>query len=98
MDKLLSYLIRLTPAISGGAAERVHQLREELCPEIAGTSAFGVSLACLIGKSYDFAVYRVVQGFFPGGIRLKMRFDIADSQVDALFRLTHDTSDPAYVK
>jgi hypothetical protein len=59
---------------------------EEVCPEIAKTSAIGVSLACLIGKSYDFAVYRVVQGFFPGGIRLKMWFGIADSQVDALFR------------
>jgi hypothetical protein len=46
------------------------------------------SLACLIAKSYDFTVYRVVQGFFPGGIRLKMRFGIADSQVDALFRIT----------
>jgi hypothetical protein len=34
---------------------------EEVCPEIAKTSAIGVSLACLIGKSYDFAVYRVVQ-------------------------------------
>lgn len=37
-----------------------HQLREEVSPEIAGTRAFGVSLACLIGKSYDFAVYRDV--------------------------------------
>ncbi len=35
----------------------------------------------------SFAIYRVVQGFFPGGIRLKMRFGIADSQVDALFRI-----------
>jgi hypothetical protein len=54
-----------------------------VCAEIAKTSAFGVSLASLIGKSYDFAVYRVVQGFFPGGIRLKMRFGTADSQLDA---------------
>jgi hypothetical protein len=46
-----------------------------------------VLLACLIRKSYDFAVCRVVQGFFQGGIRLKIRFGIADSQVDALFRL-----------
>jgi hypothetical protein len=30
-----------------------------------------VSLACSIGNPYDFAVYRVVQGFFPGGIRSK---------------------------
>jgi hypothetical protein len=26
-------------------------VRDEVCPEIAKTSAFGVSLACLIGKS-----------------------------------------------
>ncbi len=58
-----------------------------MCPEIAKTSPIDVSLAFLIGESHDFAVYRVVQGFFPGGIRLKMRFGIADSQVDALFRL-----------
>jgi hypothetical protein len=56
--------------------------------EIAKTSAIGVSLVCLIRKSYDFAVCWVVQGFFPGGIRLKMRFGIADSQVYALFRMS----------
>jgi len=44
-------------------------------------------LYCRSGNRYDFVVYRVVQGFFPGGIHLKMRFGIADSQVDALFRL-----------
>jgi hypothetical protein len=55
--------------------------------EIAQSGAIGVSLACLIGKSYGFPVYRVVQGFFLGGIHLKMRFGIAESQVDALFRL-----------
>jgi hypothetical protein len=59
-----------------------------VCAEIAKTSAFAVSLACLIRKSYDFPVYRVVQGFFPGGIRLKMRFGLTDSKVDALFRFT----------
>jgi hypothetical protein len=32
--------------------------------EIAKTSAFSVSLEYLIGKSYDFALYRVVQGVF----------------------------------
>ena len=57
--------------------------------EIPKTSVMGVSLAGLIGKSYDFAVYRVVQGFFPGGIRLKMRFGIEDSQVDALSRFKY---------
>jgi hypothetical protein len=56
--------------------------------EFAKTSLLAyLSLACLIEKSYDFEVYRVVQGFFPGGIHLKMRFGIADSQVDALFRI-----------
>jgi hypothetical protein len=35
-------------------------------------------------------VYRVVQGFFLGGIHLKKRFGIADSQVDALFRLKNE--------
>jgi hypothetical protein len=73
-----------------GLAKRIHQLREEVSPEIAKTSAIGVSLAYLIGESYDFVVYRVVQGVFPGGIRLKMRFGIADSQVDALFRFQSD--------
>jgi hypothetical protein len=58
-----------------------------VCPEIAKISPIGIFLAYLIEKSYDFAAYRVVQGFFPGGIRLKMWFGIADSQVDALFRL-----------
>jgi hypothetical protein len=47
---------------------------KEVCRKIAKTSAFGFSLACLIGKSYDFAVYRIVQAFFPGGIRLEMGF------------------------
>jgi hypothetical protein len=58
-----------------------------VCPEIAITGAFGVSLAYSTGESYDFAVYRVAQEVFPGEIRLKMRFGIADSQVDALFRI-----------
>jgi len=44
------------------------------------------AFAFLIGKSYDFVAYRVVQEFFLGGIRLKMWFGIADSKVDALFR------------
>ena len=55
------------------AAEQVHKLREEVCPEIAKTSAFGVSLACLIGKSYDFAVYQMAQGVFLGGIDVERR-------------------------
>jgi hypothetical protein len=40
------------------------------------TSLVEVSLAWLIGKSYDFAVCRIVQGFFSGGMRLEMRFGI----------------------
>jgi hypothetical protein len=52
---------------------------EHVRAEIAKNSAFGVLLASSIGKSYDFAVYRVVQGFFPGGIRLKRRFGTAAS-------------------
>jgi len=54
---------------------------EHECAEIAKASVFGVSLASLIGKSYDFAVYRVVQGLFPGGIRPKMWFGTAASHV-----------------
>ncbi len=35
-----------------------------VCPKTAKTSLIDVSLARLIGKWYDFAVYRVIQGFF----------------------------------
>jgi|GEM_PF-2128485 hypothetical protein len=73
---LRTYAAQLPGLDPKGVAKRVHQLREEVCPEIARTSAFGVSLACSIGKLYDFAVYRVVEGFFPGGIRLKMGFGV----------------------
>jgi len=55
--------------------------------QIAEIGLIGISfLRVLIGISYDFAVYQVFQGVFPGEIRLKMRFGIADSQVDELFR------------
>ncbi|GEM_PF-4528936 len=46
---------------------------------------------CRSGNRYDFEVYRVVQESFLGGIHLKMRFGIADSQVDALFRFINWT-------
>ena len=60
---------------------------EEMCLKSAKTCLIDVSVAYSIGKLYDFAVYRVVQRFFPGGIGLKMRFGVADSQIDALFRV-----------
>jgi hypothetical protein len=51
---------------------------EGVCPEIAKTSAIAVSVACLIGESYDFAVYRVVKGVFSGGIRLEIQFGVSE--------------------
>jgi hypothetical protein len=59
-----------------------------LATEIRNAVARSISIRedSLIGKSYDFAVYRVVQGFFPGGIHLKMRIGAADGQLGALFR------------
>jgi hypothetical protein len=51
---------------------------EGVCLEIAKTNAIGVSLECLIGESYDSAVYRLVKGVFSGGIRLEIRSGVSE--------------------
>jgi hypothetical protein len=40
--------------------------KKQICPEIARTSAIGALFARLILKSYGFAGYPAVQGFFFG--------------------------------
>jgi hypothetical protein len=78
-----------------------------VCPEIAKTSAIGVSLACLIGKSYDFAGFGVVQEVFRAEFEPKMRFGCmwynlmhySGSQVSAVLgaekqRVSRDTRHP----
>jgi hypothetical protein len=60
---------------------------EEVCPKTAKTSLRDVSLACLIGESYDFAVYRVVKGVFRAESDSKFGSALAKCIVDALFRL-----------
>lgn len=46
LDIIPAYLSEHAP---GGVAKRIHQVLEEVRPEIAKTSALGGSLACLIG-------------------------------------------------
>ena len=78
--------ILLSPPLSGGEAW-VYQMLGEVCLEITETSSPDVSLAVLIGKSYDFAVYRVARRSFWGGTRVETRSAFAKSEVDALFRI-----------
>ncbi len=76
---LLSYPIRLNLP-PGGCGRRSPTVgrRCVLVSEIAKTSLRDVSLACLIGESYDFAVYPVVKGVFSGGIGLEIRFGVSE--------------------
>ena len=50
---------------------------EEVRPEMEKTGFPGASLARLAGRLYDFAVERVVQGVFSGGIRFETEFEFA---------------------
>jgi hypothetical protein len=83
---VLSHPIRLNLPLSGAEAW-VYQMLGEEWLEITETSFPDVSLAVLIGKSYDFAVYRVARRSFWGGTRVETRSAFAKSEVDALFRI-----------